>query len=273
MTTKIEWTEKTWNPITGCSKISPGCDNCYAERMSKRLAGRCGYDAERPFKVTYHPEKLEQPIKWRKPSMIFACSMGDLFHVDTPIEFIDAVFATMAIANQHTYQLLTKRPRLARSYLMDPGTPERIRLACHQPVDIDTLLQWKWQWPLPNVWLGVTAENQEPADKRIPVLLDTPAAVRFVSVEPMLEAINLKLTYTAPFFNSGDMTYRKPIDWVICGGETGPGARPMSVEWARDLRGQCYAAHVPFFFKKVGGGRETPEDLLVRQWPEAHDAD
>lgn len=163
--TKISWCDKTWNPITGCTKCSPGCVNCYAERMSKRLAGRCGYPKENPFAVTFHPDKLQEPMKWHKPSRIFVCSMGDLFHEQVKDEWIDAVFMTMDLSRRHTFMILTKRPERMREYLS--GRTHIIRMV----------------YPLPNVWLGVTVENQEQADKRIPFLLDTPAAKRFVSVE------------------------------------------------------------------------------------------
>lgn len=242
--TKIEWTEKTWNPITGCSKISAGCQNCYAERMAKRLAGRGGYDRKHPFDVTFHPDRLGAPRTWKTPSMIFVCSMGDFYHelVDTNSQ--DCVFSVMRATPQHTYQLLTKRPEIAREALM------------HHPLP-------------PNVWLGVTAENQECADKRIPILLDIPAAVRFVSVEPMLGPVDLWQWLGGERNIKPPHKYNGGIDWVICGGETGPGARKMELQWARDLRDQCRNAGVPFFFKKVGQQKQvTPADLLVREWPQ-----
>jgi protein gp37 len=215
---KIEWTEKTWNPITGCTKISEGCKHCYAERMSKRLAGRCGYDKDEPFKVTYHPDKLDEPLRWRKPSKIFVCSMGDLFHEGVDDGFLCRIFDVMAVAEHHTFLILTKRPNRMREFFA-------------------RCVHGNFQ----NIWLGVTAENQQRADERIPILLQIPAAKRFVSVEPMLGPIELRLVG-----GPGD------LDWVICGGETGPGARPMHPDWVRSLRDQCVRAGTPFFFKSWG---------------------
>ena len=214
---KIEWTEKTWNPVSGCTKISDGCKNCYAEKMAYRLQamGTKGY--ENGFAVTLHPEKLDEPLKHKKPTMYFVCSMGDLFHKDVPFEFIDEVFKVIAVCGgKHTFQVLTKRPdrmneyfrsridfrlkvaTLASEIYAKHANVERIGLNTRTELgdDIDTYAgalafgavaeQKRFDFPLPNVWLGVTAENQEQADKRIPILLDTPAAVRFVSIEPML---------------------------------------------------------------------------------------
>ena len=248
--TKIDWAEKTWNPVTGCTKISPGCQNCCAERMSKRLRGRCGYDAENPFKVTLHPDRLEEPMRWRRPSTIFVCSMGELFHPEVPFAYIERVFNIMLHAPQHTFLVLTKRPRTAKMFL-DPNL--RSDVFKH--------------WPLPNVWLGVTAENQEMADKRIPILLQIPAAVRFVSVEPMLGpvdlfsndylggCINCEVCLDNPetFINRAQ---DRKIDWVICGSESGPNRRPANIEWIRSLKNQCLAVGVPFFLKQMEvGGR------------------
>ena len=232
--TKIEWAEKTWSPVTGCSKISLGCNNCYAERMSKRLRGRCGYDADEPFKVALHPNRLEEPLRCSKPSTIFVCSMGDLFHPEVPFAYIERVFNIMLHAPQHTFLVLTKRPRTAKMFL-DPNL--RSDVFKH--------------WPLPNVWLGVTAENQEMADERIPVLLQIPAAIRFVSVEPMIGQADID-SYLIVGADRLGSNMRKGIDWVICGGETGPKARPMHPDWARSLRDQCQTAGVPFFFKQHG---------------------
>lgn len=233
---KIEWCDATWNPITGCTPISPGCANCYAKRMSKRLAGRCGYLADDPFKVTLHPNKLDEPLKWKKPHRVFVCSMSDLFHPDVPDEWIDQIFWQMGrVARWHTYLILTKRPERMRDWL----------IKAYNEND-----------PYPNIWIGVTAENQEQADKRIPLLLQTPAAIRFVSVEPMLGPVNFRWASWEPLKpNSRNNQYdgMRRLDWIICGGETGPGARPMQIEWARNLKNQCQEAGVPFFFKKLGG--------------------
>ncbi len=240
--TKIEWVKnkdgtqgRTWNPVTGCSKISPGCQNCYAERMSKRLAGRFGYPKDEPFRVTLHPERLEEPLRWRKPQMVFVCSMGDLFHEDVPFEFVEEVRAVMVRCPQHTFQLLTKRSERMLEFARWMADGDHISTA---------------EWPR-NVWLGVTAENQEQADKRIPVLLQIPAAVRFVSVEPMLGPIDL-YSYLIIGTDQPGSIMRNGLDQVICGGETGPKARPMHPDWARILRDQCQSAGVPFFFKSWG---------------------
>lgn len=234
--TKIEWAEKTWNPISGCTKISESCQHCYAERMSKRLAGRCGYEKHNPFRVTIHPDKISEPLRWRKPSRIFVCSMGDLFHEDVPFMEIAKIFGHMHTAYWHTYLLLTKRPKRMAEFLKWFVGPE-----------------WRGAWPneYPHLWLGVTAENQARADERIPTLLQIPAAVRFVSIEPCLSDINLG-PYLWDYYDQGSRRPLNKLHQVICGGETGPGARPMHPGWVRSLRDQCRAAGTPFFFKSWG---------------------
>lgn len=241
--TKIEWAEKTWNPVTGCTKISPGCKNCYAERMAHRLQAMGQQRYLNGFKPTCHPDILDEPMRWRKPSRIFVCSMADLFHDDIPIGFITNVLLTAQMAQQHTFLILTKRP-------------ERMKKVLSAIFAVNV--------PLPNLWLGVTAENQEQADKRIPVLLQIPAAKRFVSVEPMLGPVDLTdlsngenaiatVNVTPGLYGLGEQTEIKHgLDWVICGGESGPGARPMHPDWVRSLRDQCQAANVPFLFKQWG---------------------
>ena len=226
---KIEWCDRTWNPVTGCTKISPGCANCYAERMSKRLAGRCGYPTLDPFKVTAHSERLGEPARWRKPSRVFVCSMGDLFHDDVPNSFIWEVFMQMRSTEIHTFLILTKRP-------------ERMKF-------IISWLRDRGMWPLNHVWLGVTCENQEQANKRIPVLLQIPAAVRFVSVEPMLSPVDISLWFVSGYM---EPPYDDVLNWVICGGESGPGARPLHPDWVRSLRDQCQVAGASFLFKQWG---------------------
>jgi protein gp37 len=278
--TRIEWTEKTWNPITGCTKISEGCKHCYAERMSKRLAGRCGYDKDEPFKVTLHPDKLDEPLRWRKPSKIFVCSMGDLFHEDVPFSWITEVFDVMCswrwpnkeaerlgeqeylVDPKHTYMVLTKRPERVDQWLdwvghYWPGD---------SPLNINLEAEHNFGQ---HIWLGVTAENQQRADERIPILLQIPAAKRFVSVEPMLGPVDLTQIDIGGnvWINSltGDCKSYHPyggmwkinesknkLDWIICGGETGPGARPMRSAWVISLRDQCQEAGTPFFFKSWG---------------------
>ncbi len=240
--TRIEWTERTWNPVTGCSRVSPGCAHCYAARMAKRLAGRCGYPkAPHEFDVTLHQDRLSEPLKWRSPQRVFVVSMGDLFHEDVPFSYIAEVFGIMAVTPKHTYQVLTKRPeRMLEFYEWG-----RYKYAfCFAKI-------------LRNVWIGVTAENKKYADKRIPVLLQIPAAVRFVSVEPMLGHVDLG-TWLSPI----DST---KIDWVICGGETGPGARTMDVLYARALCKNCADAEVPFFYKGAGTATYLKDDYNYRR--------
>jgi protein gp37 len=248
---KIEWTEATWNPVTGCTKVSPGCDHCYAETFAERWRGVPGHHFERGFDVTLRPERLTQPLHWKRPRRVFVNSMSDLFHEAVPDEYIVAVFGTMAQTPQHTYQVLTKRHGRMRSLL--GGGMFRQRFA--------------FGWPLPNVWLGVSVEDQKWADIRIPALLRTPAAVRFLSCEPLLGPVDLKRSVwtmgserghglTASFVHAGGCCDRfHGIDWVIAGGESGPGARPMVPAWARSLRDQCTDAGVPFFFKQWGAHR------------------
>ena len=259
--TKIEWADRVWNPVTGCTKISPGCQNCYAERMAKRLRGRCGYDADEPFRVTLHPERLEEPMRWLKPSMVFVCSMGDLFHDDVPDEFIHRVFATIGQCPQHTFIILTKRPKRMKAFIED-------YYAYKSPSGDEQGLHIQ-----PNVWLGVTAENQEMADRRIPILLQIPATVRCVSVEPMLGPVDLTRVggdwhghgridalngrrnieeYIFEYSLRWKTERCEKIDWVICGGETGPDAWPMHPDWVRSLRDQCQASGTKFFFKSWG---------------------
>jgi len=254
--TRIEWATKVWNPVTGCTPISEGCAHCYAARMAARLAGRCGYYHERPFRITMHPDRLIEPYEWRKTERVFVCSMGDLFHEEVGFEYVEKVFAKMipSAANwyaQHIFMVLTKRPEWMKMFIQ------------------------KVQITHPNIWLGVTAENQRRADERIPVLLDTPASCRFVSVEPMLEAVNL-FCWLPPYGQG--WTDRPNLDWVIVGCETGPGARPCKIEWMRAIRDQCKAAGVPLFVKKIrledgrisGDMSEWPEDLRIRQFPEVN---
>ncbi len=241
MSTKIEWTDETINPVTGCSQISEGCQNCYAKRAAwgPRLRGKFGYPQDDPFRPgTLHLDKLEQVKKWRKPRKIFVCSMADLFHHAVPFDTIDRILYTAVFdANQHTYLLLTKRPRRMAEYFAS-----------------------KQMSIMKNVWLGVTAENQARANERIPILLSIPAAVRFVSIEPMLGPVDLDRAIYGPpprkgmnaFGHTDGFGHEANINWVICGGETGPGARLMELHWSMDLALQCSDAKVPFFFKGHG---------------------
>ena len=210
---KIEWTESTWNPVTGCTKASEGCLNCYAERMAKRLKAMGQANYANGFEVTMHPNVLEYPLKWKKSQVIFVNSMSDLFHEDVPLEFIRQIFDVMKRADWHTFQILTKRAK---------------RLE-----ELAPLLDWPQ-----NVWMGVTVENASCA-YRIDRLRTVPAAVLFLSMEPLLSAVD-------------DMNL-EGIGWVIVGGESGPGARPIQKQWVRGIRKQCREAKVPFFFKQWGG--------------------
>lgn len=247
MATTIEWTDETWNPVTGCSKVSPGCKNCYAETVANRFwKGRKFTD------VWTHADRLDAPLHWRKPRRVFVNSMSDLFHEDVPDEFIDKVFAVMALAPQHTFQVLTKRPERMRDWGAVRGKWSGVW------VDTDRRLIWTeqrigtlkpTQWPLRNVWLGVSVEDQQRADERIPLLLQTPAAVRFLSCEPLLGPVDIGLTsprsYESDCQNDG-------ITWVIIGGESGHGARPCNIAWVRSLVEQCRAAGVACFVKQLG---------------------
>lgn len=248
---RIEWTDATWNPVTGCTRVSEGCRNCYMARTVPRF----GQD---PWTVVLHPDRLEQPLRWKRPRRIFVNSLSDLFHEDVPDEFIGKVFVTMARATRHTFQVLTKRPdRMLK--LLDDAT---LAFPCGM-IAGDAL---------PNVWLGVSIENQQTADERIPLLLQTPAAKRFISAEPLLGPIDLGQVNNPGLAEGQDFidslrgfawTCTGPdyvdtcgigvgINWVIVGGESGPGARPMHPDWARSIRDQCQAAGVPFFFKQWG---------------------
>lgn len=238
--TAIDWTDYSWNPVTGCTPISPACDHCYALSIATRFAGTPSWP--NGFRVTTHPERLEQPFHWRTPRRVFVCSAGDLFHEDVPEEFIARVFARMAAYRQHTFQILTKRPER----MLDI-----VNLACRAVPE---------HWPLPNVHIGVTAENQEMWNRRVGVLRKIPAAVRFVSIEPMLSAIDMDMEPVAGIdfdidgdaWPGGRLDRDRAIHWCIVGGETGPGARPMHPDWVRNVRQQCTLAGVPFFFKGWG---------------------
>jgi protein gp37 len=220
---RIEWTEATWNPVTGCSKVSAGCLNCYAERMAKRLKAMGQPNYRHGFKVAVHEKALALPLKWKKPRLVFVNSMSDLFHKDVPLSFIKRVFDAMLKADWHCYQILTKRP-------------ERL-------LELDPKLAWA-----PHIWMGVTVEDATHKD-RIHDLRKTHAHVKFVSLEPLLSPLG-----RLPL---------KGIDWAIVGGESGPGARPMNPEWAISVRDQCERAGVPFFFKQWGGVNKKKAGRLL----------
>lgn len=299
----IEWTEKTWNPVTGCTRASAGCDNCYAVTMTHRLAGMGQTEKYGGLTVLNnkgdrhcngvikcHEDVLSIPLKRKKPTMWFVNSMSDLFHKDVPFEFIDKVFAVMALCPHHTFQILTKRPERMAEYLndakpsdpTDPTNPSPYtRFHAMYETAVFAGLSSKhpsprmggWgaiEWPLPNVWLGTTVENQEAADKRIPHLLRCPAAVRFLSCEPLIAPVDL-LNVAMPRRHGGlphyvnalqgvDYSIDPPthtasaprINWVIVGGESGKGARPCDVDWIRSIVQQCQAADVPCFVKQLG---------------------
>lgn len=255
--TGIEWTDATWNPVTGCDKVSPGCDRCYAETFAERWRGTRGHYFETGFDVQLRPDKLDLPLRWTKPRRIFVNSMSDLFHDKVPDEYIARVFAVMALADHHTFQLLTKRHGRMRSLLNSREFGMMFQEAWENEPGPDGPEAYSPPWPLPNVWLGVSAEDQKRADLRIPALLDTPAAVRWISVEPLLGPVNL---HTDPI-EAGTPFWGSQLDWVVVGGESGPGARPMHPDWARSLRDQCVAAGVPFLFKQWGEFRPVvPSD-------------
>lgn len=329
--TKIEWTDATWNPITGCSVVSPGCTNCYAMKLAgtrlKNEPSRKGLT--RPGKsgpvwtgeVRFNEQWLDDPLRWKRPRRIFVCAHGDLFAENVPDEWIDRVFAVMALSPQHTFQVLTKRAERMREYLTAPDAMPRIydtvidRVVSTGPKPLQSggkpaVLLWRSMrpdyapkgrkidlglWPLPNVWLGVSVEDQRRADERIPALLATPAAVRWISAEPLLGPVDLTRLCGAggSYFDSlfgetwraiGDLDFRlltlsstsHRLDWVVVGGESGPGARvwPGFDDACRSLRNQCKAASVSFFMKQMQGERKStmppiPADLMIREMPDA----
>lgn len=298
--THIEWTDATWNPITGCSVVSPGCTNCYAMRLAgTRLAhhpSRAGLTRDSKAgpvwtgEVRLNEQWLTQPLGWRRPRMVFVCAHGDLFHEAVPDEWIDRVFAIMALAPQHTFQILTKRSSRMREYLStragdwtivwpDANPPGSLPVSRHEQrlrmstagADVRQV-----RFPLPNVWLGVTAEDQARADERIPDLLATPAAVRWISAEPLLGHVDLTAVSWGDdlMWGSTDALMgvesclefpgeprraRSKLDWIVVGGESQTGARPMHPDWARAIRDQCAAAGTPFFFKQWGDWIELGE--------------
>ena len=249
--TKISWSDATWNPISGCSKTSEGCLNCYIDRtppfrMAHRKFNGPGIGATTG--VQLHSERLGIPQRWRKPRMIFVCSLADLFQDEVPTAFIAEVFAVMSLCPQHVFQVLTKRHARMRSLLNSPefwAQADAARLVRgHGPIPGEGVRV------LPNAWIGVSTENQKWADIRIPALLDTPAAVRWISAEPLLGPIK-----SDPLAK---------LSWVVVGGESGPNARPMHPHWARSLRDQCASAGVPFHFKQFGEWAPTAEVISAR---------
>lgn len=289
--TKIEWADATVNYVNGCSLASPGCTNCYAMRLAgtrlKHHPTRAGLTQDTKAgpvwtgEVRENPAVLEQALRWKKPRAIFWNAHGDLFHENVPDEWIDKQFAVMALTPQHRHMVLTKRSARMRAYLTDPSVWDRIyEIVCDWTLErnLKVVLRhplapapgphlakfpevWLGQEPLPNVWLGVSVEDQRRADERIPDLLETPAAIRFISAEPLLGPVDLEHIEYYPGFLKNALTGKEQgghcpdgpgLDWVIVGGESGPNARPMHPEWARSLRDQCADAGVPFHFKQWG---------------------
>lgn len=309
--TSIEWTEQTWNPTTGCDRISPGCDNCYALTMAKRLKGMgsAKYQTDGDpktsgpgFGVAMHEAALVEPLRWSKPRRVFVNSMSDLFHAKVTDEFIAKVFAVMALTPQHTYQILSKRHGRMRSLIGGPHkvdtergyTPgvwfrSLVQQATRELGSEVSLFASDGRWPLPNVWLGVSVEDQKRADLRILSLAQTPAAVRFLSCEPLLGPIKLHRGHVhCPVhdfpggFCSGPCPYAVLPDWVIVGGESGAGARPLNTEWVAGLIDDSRAAGAAPFVKQLGsvwarangasdgkGGKpaDWPAELRVREYP------
>lgn len=296
--TNIEWTDVTWNPVIGCRHVAEGCRHCYAETMSKRLAamGQTDYasilDAKGKFngRAITRPEKLAEPLRWKKPRRVFVNSMSDLFHEDMPFEFIAAVFGVMAACPQHMFQVLTKRPERAREFFAwITAKAEGDDSVANTPREFAVMQAWyhdgpenglylhgfnstskhrHGDWPLKNVWLGVSVATQADADKNIPELLQCPAAVRFVSAEPLIGEVKFRTgnNWTAIMLGCGDV--RGPtLNWVIVGGESGPGARQFKWEWAQSLRDQCEAASVPMFFKQVGSNATLWNEFEKRDGP------
>jgi protein gp37 len=258
--TKIEWTDRTWNPTTGCTKVSPGCDHCYAETLHERFHGKGSFAT-----VTVHEDRFDAPLRWRKPAKVFVNSMSDVFHANIDIEDIAHLWAVMTLTPQHTYQVLTKRAGRMRSVLSRPTFPELVTEYADRIGKSEIWDEWQVRWPPPNVWLGVSTEDQHWADIRIPLLLETPAAVHWISAEPLLGPINLRDRYLGPggwrdeltgLMSGGNPDSIGRLDWVVVGGESGPGARPMHPDWARSLRHQCWQASVPFHFKQWGANNE-----------------
>jgi protein gp37 len=323
----IQWTDATWNPVTGCSKVSPGCAHCYAEVVAGRfwptqyahtvergLISIRDYRGERMTgqpraftDVMTHADRLDQPLRWKTPRRVFVNSMSDLFHEDVPDQFIVDVFGIMALAHWHTFQVLTKRPERMRSFLaggdhgilrqfmflqQNGGTSTR---NVFRALDIKRRDDIEWRWPLPNVWLGVSVENQHFAEERIPLLLQTPAAVRFISAEPLLGPVDISrwmwplCWHWAGPYNSPEeaiaagayaaqkrqglvSAHARFLDWVIVGGESGAGARTLDVAWARLIVKQCQAAGVPVFVKQLGADPRDRNDAgfegdTPRSWP------
>jgi len=288
---KIEWTDASWNPIVGCSKVSEGCRNCYAIRSANRMNGNIeSYRGLTVIKngkpewtgtVRFIEERLTQPLLWKRPRMIFVNSMSDLFHEDVADRLVAETWAIMAMAPQHIFQVLTKRAKRMKSFLEMDGFLDHVQFFLN---DYNSPVKIKEIWPLLNVWLGVSVENQQAADERIPLLLQTPASVRWISAEPLLGEIDLE-SY-APFCfekipanersaiknifpgglprNSLNDQISPKLNWVVAGGESGPNARPSHPDWFRSLRDQCLEYDIPFFFKQWGEWGTTEQFVAYK---------
>lgn len=286
--TNISWTHTfhpdgtstkgaSWNPVSGCTKLTAECKFCYVDRDWHRLTHLPAYAGRKFTDVACHPDRLEMPLQWQRPRRIFVCSTSDLFHADIPDEFLDRIFAVISLCPQHTFLILTKRADRMQQYLSAPCRRQSIALAANRfsarhPIDWvranttsverngdpDEGAEWLPRWPLPNVHAGVTAGTQETANERIPLLMQTPAAKHWVSMEPLLGPVDLLATPAGDILcrceGCLEMTPDTRLDWVVCGGESGSRkqARPMHPQWARNLRDQCVANKVPFFFKQQG---------------------
>jgi protein gp37 len=252
-TTGIEWTGRTWNPVAGCGIVSPGCTNCYAMKSAHKLSKHPDPAVNEKYsgltklvngkpvwtdEVRLWEPSLHEPGKWRKPALVFTNSMSDLFHKDMPKQAIARVWASMAIYNRHTYQVLTKRPEIMVDWLYDPASPAAVQAE----MGVVPLTEW----PLPNVWVGTSVEDQRRADERIRMIRRAPAAVRFLSMEPLLGPTSISQAL------QGMSLEKSLLDWVIVGGESGTGSRPMHPDWVRTIRDECVESDIPFFFKQVG---------------------
>jgi protein gp37 len=309
--TSIEWTRgddgaagATWNPVTGCTEVSDGCDHCYAKTFAERWRGTPGHYFEHGFDVQLRPDKLDLPLRWRKPRRIFVNSMSDLFHDQVPDDYIVSAFGAMLIAQHHTFQVLTKRHGRMRSLLNQDDFADRVLESADQDFDLNDEAQGRLTrtWPLPNVWLGVSTENQQWADIRIPALLETPAAVRWISAEPLLGPIDLdplRCPYGCgkqnEYFDTSTHTWQcvdcvndgaqgelcggwwldacpenGGINWVVVGGESGPRHRPLDLDWVRHIRDRCQQQSVPLFLKQIGGltPKSGGRQLDGRTWDE-----
>ena len=308
--TKIEWTDFNWNFLRGCSRVSEGCRNCYAEGIAARFSGYDDKGKELPYfglaqmvngkprwtgEISFHEDVLLQPLRWTKPRKIFVNSTSDLFHEKVTDDILDRAFAVMALTPQHTYQILTKRPERMKKYF-DSRAKEKIeiwpRVIWQLMCGLCSPFCWPdfkddpdSRWPLKNVWIGVSVEDQKTADERIPLLLDTPAAVRWISAEPLLGPVDLAAHLTkfvssgieyGHGFNRTDVGHTKRLlDWIVVGGESGSNARPMHPDWARSIRDQCQAAGVRFFFKQGSKANwpdfknfdAFPAEFQIREFP------